>query len=309
MDGHDVVFFLPPEVFGEVTLSKKSSFENEILEMLRQCAKSYEREYFSAVHFEDEDENDPEYQNAISLKVRPQLNPDLLPIWRQGHIRLFVSHRDEFKASANLLAAELEEYGISSFVAHDTIQPMTSWKGEIIKGLETMEIMLAFITDNFQDSVWTNQEIGFALGRNIPVVSLKLQSDDPTGFIGERQALKGKLEDVVSSIPELYKLLAENLGHQSRLQSGLITAFVSSRSYPETQQRFDRMKKVVKKLSDADLSVVVDGFRSNDQLHQCIYLTSKYERLKTFLELVTGNKCVINGKDIDFPGNELSIPF
>ena len=34
-------------------------------------------------------------------------------------------------------------------VAHDTIAPMTEWRLEIMRGLETMEVMLVFLTDDF----------------------------------------------------------------------------------------------------------------------------------------------------------------
>ena len=67
---------------------------------------------------------------------------------------------------------------------------MEVWKHEIEKGLQTMDVMLALITNDFHKSVWTNQEVGFALGNNIPVISLKLGVTDPNGFLSDKQALK-----------------------------------------------------------------------------------------------------------------------
>ena len=69
---------------------------------------------------------------------------------------------------ARRLGDALCAYGISPFVAHDTIVPMKTWQLEIEKGLETMEVMLAFLTDDFHQSTWTNQEIGYALGKSVP---------------------------------------------------------------------------------------------------------------------------------------------
>jgi hypothetical protein len=171
MDGHDVILFLPPEIFGEVTLARKSDFESDLLSKLRLCCKSIENEFIHGVRFEDKDQNDPHFQNAISIHDRPQINPNTLSIWNPDHVRLFISHRDVHKCEAKALANSLEEYGVSSFVAHDTIEPMSTWQNEIVKGLETMEIMLVYLTEDFHESVWTNQEVGFALGRNIPVIS------------------------------------------------------------------------------------------------------------------------------------------
>ncbi len=309
MDGHDVILFLPPEVYGEVTLARKHEYENDILEKLRTCSNSVDNEFFSAVRFEDEDENDPEYQNAVSLHDRPQPNPDNLSIWKQGQVRLFISHRDIYKSLANELADGLQEFGISSFVAHDTIQPMTTWQHEIIKGLETMEIMLAFVTDDFRDSVWTNQEIGFALGRNIPIVSLKLQNADPAGFIGNQQALRGNFQSLAASALKIYKLLAEKLGRKDRMQTGLVSAFVQAPSFSDTKIRFDRMKSVITKLSDDELALIVNAFRENDQLYGSVYLTSGYNRLKNFVKQAAGRDCEVGRRVITFVDDDSDVAF
>jgi TIR domain len=103
----------------------------------------------------------------------------------------------------------LETYGVSAFVAHDTIEPMSTWQREIEKGLETMEIMLAFITDDFHESSWTNQEIGYALGKDIPVIPVKLEGRDPDGFIGATQAVKGRLEQPSACVKKIYEILCD----------------------------------------------------------------------------------------------------
>jgi hypothetical protein len=309
--GHDVILFLSPEVLGKIELENQDEHRQNIYEKLGICAQSVKGEFFSGVYFEYEDEDDPEYQQAITIDARPQINPDTLSIWKPGHIRLFISHRDSHKAAARALADALEEYGISAFVAHDTIKPMSTWQEEIIKGLETMEIMLAFVTDDFHDSTWTNQEIGFSLGRNIPVVSLKLQRTDPSGFIGNQQALKGKMETPEASVARIYELLSVRLGNQNRMQRGLVTAFVESPDFNETKRRFDRMTSVIKKLSDEEVSEIIDGFRSNDQLHNAIYLNNQYHRLRNFLNRTTGQDYAIDGKTVSPLKQEVDdeIPF
>ena len=309
MNGHEILLFLPPEIYSEVTLSRKSDFENGILKKLRECAGSHAHEYFSGVRLEDNDENDPEFQKSLSLNEIAKTNPDALSIWKQGEIRLFISHRDNHKQIANELATALEEFGISSFVAHDTIQPMRSWQVEILKALETMEIMLAFITDDFHESVWTNQEIGYALGRNVPIVPLKLQKKDPQGFIAPHQALRSNFETPWQSASELYKLLAKSLGKEGRVQSALVTAFTKANSYSEAKRTFDRLKKVVFVLSEEELSSIVKAFQKNDQLHGCVHLTSHYDRLVKFIEATTGKVCRIEGTKIVFPADEEEPPF
>lgn len=298
MDGHDVILFLPPEVFGEVTLARKGDFEADLLSKLGLCSPSIENEYINAVRFEDADQNDPHFQNAISIHNRPQINPNTLSFWKPDHVRLFISHRDAHKIDAKALANSLEEYGISSFVAHDTIEPMSTWQNEIVKGLETMEIMLVYLTDDFHESTWTNQEVGFALGRNIPIISLKLGVTDPRGFIGERQALKRKSYDTHQTALDIYSLIAEKLGNKHRLQTALINAFCISPDFPETKKRFDRMSGVVKSLNDDEVAVITKAFHDNDQLHKAGHLVSNYNRLIKFLSQTTSQTYEISGRYI-----------
>ena len=188
---------------------------------------------------------------------------------------------------------------------------MSIWQTEILNGLESMEIMLAFVTDDFHDSVWTNQEVGFALGRNIPIVPLKVQGQDPSGFIGKQQALKWSYDDVAEAAPKIYEILAEKLGNRKRLQTSVVREFASSPDFHEARRRFDRMRNVVSTISDTELEEIIVAFRENDQLHNAIYLYNKYQRLSSFLGETSGKSIVIDGKTISVidDDTEDEVPF
>ena len=296
--GHDVKLFVPMEELVRVGIDDIDRVTQRIREDLNKLAAGITNEFFANVHLELFDENDEACQRARPLHSRPDPDPDALTIWTSGMLRLFISHRDEHKAMANELAEALEPYGISSFVAHDSIQPLTIWQTEILNGLESMEIMLALVTDDFHESVWTNQEIGFALGRNIPIVPLKLQRRDPGGFVGKHQALKCRYDNVTEAAPNVYKILADKLGNRERLQTSLVRAFVDAPDFFETKRRFDRMTSVVSELSDSEFEEIVAGFRENTQLHRAIYLNNKHRRLTRFLGKATGREVVIDGRNI-----------
>ena len=296
--GHDVQLFLPMKELSKVDINDIDRVTQKITEDLNKVSASVPNEFFANVHLELFDENDGICQRARPLHSRTERDADTLSIWKRGMVRLFISHRDGHKVVANELAETLESYGISSFVAHDSIQPMSIWQTEILNGLESMEIMLAFVTDDFHESVWTNQEVGFALGRNIPVVPLKLQDRDPSGFIGKQQALKWSYDNVAEAAPSIYEILAEKLSNRERLQTSLIRAFASSPDFHEARWRFDRMRNVVSKISDTELEEIVVAFRENDQLHNAIYLENKYHRLSGFLGETSEKSIVIEGKTI-----------
>ncbi len=102
--------------------------------------------------------------------------------------RLFISHISKDKEIATRLKTALLAYGISGFVAHQDIHPTLSWMDEIERALQTMDAFLAVHTLGFSVSNWTQQEVGFALGKGVKIISFKF-GEDPTGFIGKHQAL------------------------------------------------------------------------------------------------------------------------
>ena len=250
---------------------------------------------------EVDDENDPDYQRAIPFSAKPPTNPDTLSFWKPGQVRLFISHRDEDKVGANELADALGAYGITCFVAHDTIKPMREWRREILKGLETMEMMLVYLTDKFGESIWTQQEVGYALGKGIPVISLKLQGKDPPGFIDNVQAQRGSMDDPAGSAPAIYRLISEELGAKERLSDGLIAAFVASEDYNHARYRFDRMASSVDKLTDAQLKSIITGYHDNAALYEAFYLDNQYNRLASYLHRSTGTAYTISGRTIQAP--------
>jgi TIR domain len=102
--------------------------------------------------------------------------------------RLFISHIAKHKDKATRLKECLAVYAISGFVAHEDIHPTLEWQREIERALYNMDALLAIHTMGFKDSFWTQQEIGFAVGRGAKIISFKM-GEDPTGFISKNQAL------------------------------------------------------------------------------------------------------------------------
>ncbi|WP_072370601.1 toll/interleukin-1 receptor domain-containing protein [Hyphomicrobium sp. NDB2Meth4] len=154
--GHNLVIHLTPEQLGQIPLATQRDTAERLRADVNAACSSIQNEYIANVHLEMDD--------GTALGESATLGLTLPAFWKAGHLRLFLSHRDSHKHVAHALAQELEEYGISSFVAHDTIEPDAEWLVEINRALNTMEIMLALISDDFHESVWTNQEVGFALG-------------------------------------------------------------------------------------------------------------------------------------------------
>ena len=119
----------------------------------------------------------------INDSVESNLNPTF---WKDGCLKLFISHLASDKDNAQQLKEKLEQYAISGFVAHSDIQPTKEWQNEIELALETCDSLIALLIPEFHKSKWTDQEIGMALGRNILIIPIK-NGQNPYGFIGKFQ--------------------------------------------------------------------------------------------------------------------------
>lgn len=109
-------------------------------------------------------------------------------VWGEGIFRVFISHTARWKADAEKLKKALQRYGIASFVAHTDVDPTLQWLQEIEKALRSMDLIVPLMTSDFRESKWTDQEVGAAIGRDVPVFPVKVECD-PHGFMEKIQAI------------------------------------------------------------------------------------------------------------------------
>lgn len=285
VDGHDVIFQVPDDLMIHIPLDRQQDIQNRITRDLNTASSSVPAEYINAVHFEFSGETE-----------EPIDGESINRIWKRHAIKLFVSHRDTDKIAAHQLAEKLEKFGVSSFVAHDSIEPDEEWQREIEKALQSMDVMLALITENFFDSAWTNQEIGFALGRGIPVISLKVAKKDPIGFIGRRQAIKCPATDLDKASQEVWSTIQKRLENSETIEAALVNQFVNARSFENAKETFEALKNIVP-LSPNQVDVIATAFNTNSQLSDCWHLT-RNNRLVDFLNRFSPKPLAINGGKI-----------
>ena len=156
--------------------------------------------------------------------------------WAPGCCRLFISHLAKYREEAGRLQESLREYGISSFVAHNDIEPTLEWQAEIEKALATCDAMVALLREGFHASKWTDQEIGYAMGRDRQVIAVRL-GQDPYGFIGRFQGITGAgLTPVVLSV-QIFNILKKDIRTKDRIAYGLVASFESSDSFAQARNR------------------------------------------------------------------------
>lgn len=110
-------------------------------------------------------------------------------IWSGPGVRLFVSHASQDKAAVQPLLKNLAQYGIIAFMAHEDIRPAQSWRNVLLSALGAMDVLLAFHTEAFAASEWCGQEAGFAIARDVPIISV-MAGSVPSGFLSAYQGVK-----------------------------------------------------------------------------------------------------------------------
>ncbi|MBU6339497.1 MAG: TIR domain-containing protein [Rickettsiales bacterium] len=116
-------------------------------------------------------------------------------------LKIFISHSSKDRNSANNLREALKPYKINCFVAHQDITPSSEWEVEIEKALDTMDCFISLITADFNQSVWCQQEFGYAMSRKIHIIPISLKGITPDGFAKKIQYAPAlKLEEMTSLI-------------------------------------------------------------------------------------------------------------
>lgn len=163
----------------------------------------------------------------------PRVDP---PFWRKGMFRLFVSHLATKRDYAAELQEALLDYGISGFIAHNDIEPTQEWQTQIETALATCDALVALLHEEFHASKWTDQEIGFAMGRGVPVFSVRF-GYDPYGFIGRFQAFNGNKKSAANLARELFDAYRTNKQTQRRMGEILVGLFEQSGTFAEAKAR------------------------------------------------------------------------
>jgi len=171
---------------------------------------------------------------------KPGIDP---PFWRKRMFRLFITHLSAEKVFAAELQEALLSYGITGFVAHNDIEPTLEWQTQIETALSTADSLVALMHPAFHASNWTDQEIGFAMGRGLPVFAVRF-GQDPYGFIGRFQGFVGGGKAVEVLALELFDSYRKNKQSQKRMGEVLMNLFEDSSSFQSAKVRIGYLEQL-----------------------------------------------------------------
>jgi hypothetical protein len=256
--GHALYLVVPEALFLKAAKSRKD-LQNTIKQDLNNI-HNVQNEFVEEVFLEFESGHDQEWRKNSGLllsSARVVSASATSRIWQDGLFRVFLSHKAAVKKNTAELKKGLLLYGISSFVAHADIRPTKQWQDEIENALSTMDAFVALLTEDFHDSDWTDQEVGFAVARGVPVIAVKL-GRNPYGFIGKFQALACSWSAAVKLIP---RLLIPN----TRMVNAYIRAVHQCSSFDEGNLLAELLPEI-EALDDNQADALVTAFNENPQV-------------------------------------------
>jgi hypothetical protein len=298
-DGGQYGFLLhlrvPEAIFSEI-IEVKSNYEEEIKKKINKLI-SIPGEFIDLVSIEMQLLEEDNWREKSGLVLRPQKhisNNVLERIWKPACVRAFLSHKAEYKGEASKLKDKLGKYGISCFVAHTDIEPAKEWVQEIENALFSMDVLIVLMSEDFHESNWTDQEVGVAIGRYIPVIPVKI-GKDPYGFIGKYQALSGDWKDIIKMAKDIFGIIVKHPATKEKIKRAAIHAFKDSSFYSESQFLVTEVLPNLEKLEESQIEDVISAFNENGQIYDCY---SAQNMLPNLLYRWTGKQYHIEDKKL-----------
>lgn len=162
---------------------------------------------------------------------------DAPAFWKDGQLRVFLSHISAHKVVASELQGALASFDICAFVAHQDIEPTAEWQDEIEKALRTCDALVALLNPKFNESTWTDQEVGYGLGRGIPVFSVRLGMS-PYGLFGRKQAFNGNGKTAADIARELFEAYLSHAKTSEKMADTIVAKLAASSSFAEARANF-----------------------------------------------------------------------
>jgi hypothetical protein len=251
--GYTLRLGVPARIFARLGIGTEA-VEQDIRSRVEKFAKAYPNQFVESVliipDLEEED-------SAVHAEATPSF-------WREGHLRLFLSHASDFQLEASKIAESLINYNVHGFVAHEQIAPAKEWEDELRLGLSTCDALVCFLSEGFKKSDWTEQEVGFVISRRVLVIPVRLGLN-PYGFMARYQGCSGVGKNPPELARELVSILANHQLTSMKMANALVHSFEGSSSFAEAKIRASNLS-LVQRWTDSLVERARRALKENDQI-------------------------------------------
>ena len=189
---------------------------------------------------------------------------------------VFASHLSAHRAFVGEIRQELGLFGIELFVAHDSISDDAAWHVEIERALDRADLGIVFLHQGFKQSDWCDQEVGWLLGRHVPVLPLNF-GQTPYGPLGKTQANPVRDTTARGVADGLLERIAKQADVADSFAASLVKGMANSPRFNVTDRIWVHLRDLT---IDANLGAqLLEATKSNDQIHRAGCAEGPYRRL------------------------------
>lgn len=228
----------------------------------------------------------PEIDSIKFRILKEDPNGDTTQQYLGKSIRVFLSYSSKDKELIGSIKECLEKYGLEIFIAHEDIKPSLEWQEVILENLDSTDIFIPVITENFHLSDWTDQESGIAFIKNKFIIPISVDNYAPYGFLSKFQALKFRREYVNLSCNFIIKTISENPRFTQALTDSLINILPRVWSFEEAGNKFKILAGLT--FSKEQINEIIKHSVQNDQIYDSwdaqAYLKSLVQKHKHIID-------------------------
>lgn len=257
---HTITFEIPRDLYAKIYRYITDIQETLCSDINKICR--IENESIDRIDITMDTEATQDWRRESGLLTTPSISSDIQEgLWgKEGNYRVFISHKTECKKQASELKNRLSAIGVSCFVAHEDIEPTSNWVEEILAALFSADALLVLISEKFYESQWTDQEIGCAIGRNIPIFACRL-GNDPHGFIGRFQA-------ITSSWDDLHNKLVPYLLKESKMKKAVIQSTKTFDCYSFGKYLLNALEQI-EYYAESEIDELVFNYNNSLYMQNC----------------------------------------
>jgi hypothetical protein len=186
-------------------------------------------------------------------------------LWRPAHIRVFICHLAKHQAFASAVVEVLHNLQIDGFVAHTSIEPDLEWQIEIQRALDSCDVFVGLVHPEFSKSYWTQQEVGWALGRGVPLYMVSL-GEVPVGFPARHQASRATDVQPFSAASRIIVSLSRSHQFGEEVAGRVMESLENARSFSDARDAALQLEQMGQ-LSPRILDGICRAYIDNDQIH------------------------------------------
>ena len=270
---YSLKFFLERDLWRLTGTKENRDYIKQLVENAFNEASELDNEKVNEVIFKFYEDDDILVQNDAEPDSHQISKRELAQLWKPNKIKIFISHRDTHKKEVAELATHLAKWGMDCFVAHEDIETPKEWPKVIEQKLCSMDFLVAYITDDFWESEWTNQEIGFAQANGITMIPVKIGSEDPKGFLKDIQAATCRGMDSSGVGEKILKALkTSNIRLYKRV---VIKRFGESDSFDTADILMDLIFGVAE-FTESEIDRLVSAHNGNSQVYGTIRVKNEF---------------------------------